>query len=51
MNKHFSTPAANLSNDGKADNTMNVLNRENISRTKRKTCGFTLIELLVTIAC
>ena len=50
MNKHFSTPAANLSNDGKADNTMNVLNRENISRTKRKTCGFTLIELLVTIA-
>ena len=50
MNKHFSPPAANLSNDGKADNTMNVLNRENISRTKRKTCGFTLIELLVTIA-
>ena len=51
MNKHFSTPAANLSNDGKADNTMNVLNRESISRFKRKPCGFTLIELLVMSAC
>lgn len=50
MNKHFSSSTGNHPNNGKAGDAMNLLNRENISRTKRKTCGFTLIELLVTIA-